>query len=124
MRSESSDAKWFDDRPRRTKLCGQCGGCGTVEVSYALMPADGVVAALYAADAPTNSIRACVAGSNDIFTACKEAADIAGRSSAPVAFEFLDHTVVVRSGDDPTTVARQWWMKQYGETPEQTRARR
>jgi hypothetical protein len=86
------------------------------------MPADGLDD--YAVDAPSDAIRAFVVGSNDIFTACREASDISRKAGAPVAFRFIDRTVTVRPPDDPTAVARRWWMEEYGETPEQTRARR
>jgi hypothetical protein len=112
------DAKWFHDRPRRTKRCERCGGCGTLEIGFALVPADHVT------DAPEDAIRAFVVGAYDIFTACREAADIARKASRLVAFEFNGRCVVVRPNDDPTTVARQWWLTQYNETPEQSLARR
>lgn len=110
--------EWFDQRPRITETCPRCRGCGTIERAYALAPTDRV------RDAPPDAIPAVVVGSFDIFTACNEAAAIATAAGIMVAFEFLDHTVVVRRGDDPETVARAWWHTQYGETPEQSRARR
>lgn len=122
MLSQTRNAKWFDDRPRRTKRCWQCGGCGTVEVTYALMPSDGLYDPME--DAPSDAIRATVVGSSDIFTACQEASDISRKAEAPVSFTFIDRTVTVRQADDPNVVARRWWMEEYGETPEQTRARR
>lgn len=42
----------------------------------------------------------------------------------PVAFDFNGKTVVVRQTDDPVEVARSWWRAAYGETPEETAARR
>ena len=112
------DRKWFDERPERTKKCPRCGGCGTIDVGYALAPTDRVI------DAPNNAVRAFVVGASSIFDACKEAADIAKRSGDPVAFEFNGQTVVLRPGDNADKVARDWWQKQYNETPEETLARR
>jgi hypothetical protein len=116
--NELTNAKWFDDRPRRTETCGRCGGCGTVELEYALAPTNRWI------EAPDDAIRAFVVGSFDIFTACKEAADIAAVAHQPVAFQFNNQTVVVRPGDSPDAIARQWWQVEYNETPEQTMARR
>ena len=112
------DSPWFDHRPRLTERCGHCGGRGTVEVGYALLATEHVP------DAPPNAILAMVAGTYDITTACKEASDIARKSGRPVAFEFLTQTVVVAPGDDADRVMRKWWQREYGETPEQTRAKR
>lgn len=114
-----SDSEWFDQRPLITERCPRCKGCGEITRSYALAAETDDVR-----DAPADAIRAVVIGSFDIFTACREAAAIVQGSARPVAFAFLDHTVVVRLGDDPNLVARDWWQKQYGETPEETRARR
>jgi hypothetical protein len=119
MRSRSPDAKWFDERPHRTERCSRCGGCGTMDVAYALVPADAKVVG-----APKGAICAFVVGSFDIFTACEEAADIARKSGSPVAFEFNGSCVVVRPKDDPGAIARRWYVKTYGETPEQAWERR
>jgi hypothetical protein len=89
-----------------------------VSDEYALAPRDRFDGA------PPNAVHAVVVGSFDIFTACKEAVILAARSHRPVAFEFLDHVVVVRSADDPVAIARAWWQRQYNETPEATFARR
>ena len=62
--------------------------------------------------------------SHMVFCATKEAVELAGQSRSPLAFEFIDHVIVVYPGDDPDQVARAWWMRQYGETPEATRSRR
>lgn len=102
------DARFFDERPIRTAQCQCCRGTGAVFDAYALSPAPGAVI-----DAPNNAIRAMANGAFDIFTACREAAEIALRAHQSVAFEFLDHTVVVRPHDDPERVAHDWWVKQY-----------
>lgn len=118
---KDKDAKWFDSRPRKIGRCAACHGSGTVESGYAL-----VLAPPECADfaAPPFAIRAFVTGASDIFAACNEAAQIAGLAKRPVAFEFNGQVVALRPGDDAITTARRWWNKQYGETPEQTRARR
>lgn len=114
----NNDAFWLDRRPRITETCPRCRGCGTIQRSYALAPTEEV------RDAPEDAIRTVVVGSFDIWTACKEAAAIVAAAGKPVVFEFLDHTVVVKRGDDPIAVGRAWWHKQYNETPEQTATRR
>ncbi len=114
----SLDVTWFHERPRRTERCNRCHGTGHVDLGYALAAIDVVVGA------PTDAIRAVVVGAYDIFTACREAADIARKSGQPVAFEFNGPCVVVRPDDDPVAVARQWWETVYHETPEQSAARR
>ena len=111
------DAKWFE-RPERLDTCACCNGRGTITRAYALEPADLVI------DSPNEAIRALVVGSADIFTACREAVEIADRSREPVAFRFNGHTVVARHGDNADELARVWWREEYGETPEETQARR
>jgi len=112
------DVKLFDERPTRTRTCPQCHGHGNVIEGYALAQGEPIESA------PKAAVYASVAGSFDIFTACKEAREIAKRADRPVAFDFNDQVVVVHASDDPNQVARAWWLKAYGETPEQTRARR
>jgi hypothetical protein len=116
--SNKDDAKWFSNRPRAIKTCEACGGHGATLQAFALASAD------YVVDAPSEAIRAMIVGSSDVFQACREAADIANKSGEPVAFRCQEHTIVVRPGDDPVVVGRQWWLQEHGETPEQTIARR
>jgi hypothetical protein len=101
-----ADRVWFEDRPRRTHPCPRCRGCGTIVEAYALAywddPLDG---------APADALRAVVVGSFDISTSCR-------------AFEFNGQIVVVCGNDDPDQVARTWWLRQYGETPEASFSRR
>ena len=119
MRSMTpSDQALFDDRPTIEQTCPRCRGCGTVVEVYALAPSDRFDGA------PQDAVHAFVVGSFDIFTACREAVDIARRSGRPVAFEFIDQVVVARAGDDPDKISRAWWQRQYNETPEATFARR
>lgn len=120
----TTDRALFDDRPTRSQTCPRCRGCGTVSETYALAPYEGLVGDPERFEgAPDDALCAFVVGSFDIFTASKEAADLARRSLRPVAFDFLDHVVVVRDGDDPDEISRAWWWKQYNETPEATFAR-
>lgn len=114
-----SDAVWFDDRPRLSTRCPRCGGHGAVDATYAL-----VATSLPVPDAEPGAIQADVVGAFDIFTACREAAEIAGRASKPVTFYFNGQLVVVRPGADPDAAARAWWIAEYNETPEETAARR
>ncbi len=110
------DKALFDRRPR-TSTCPRCDGCGHVVEPYALMPHE------HLEGAPADALCAAVAGSFGIFAVCREAAELAGRAGRPVAFDFNDHLVVVRAGDDPDRVARSWWQRAYGETPEAMFAR-
>jgi len=114
-----ADRTWFEDRPKRTHPCPRCRGCGTIVEAYALAywdePLDG---------APADALRAFVVGSFDISTSCREAADLARISGRPVAFEFNGQIVVVCGNDDPDQVARTWWLRHYGETPEASFSRR
>ena len=113
-----SDQALFDDRPTRSKTCPRCRGCGTVVESHALAPRERFDGA------PTDALLASVVGSFDIFTASREAVDLARRAGRPVAFEFNGRVVVARDGDDPDEIARAWWQREYNETPEETFARR
>jgi hypothetical protein len=108
----------FSNRPRRMNPCIHCGGSGSVTRGYALAH-DGSPDHLDDA-----RIWATVVGSSSIHEATREAAEIATSSGTVVAFEFLDHLVEVRPGDDPDVVARAWWFKQYGQSPEQSLADR
>lgn len=114
-----SDAHWFTSRKRARIECSRCYGTGRITVGFAIAPAD-----VPARGAPPDAIHACVVGCSTIFEACREAAAIARRSDRPVAFEFNEHCVVVLGCDDPDTIARMWWIKAYGETPEQSARRR
>jgi hypothetical protein len=114
----SADQALFDNRPTRSQTCPRCRGCGTVVESYAL------VLSGHIDGAPDDAVYAFVRGSFGIFTACKEALDVAKRARRPVAFRFIDHVVVVRGDDDADLVARAWWQRTYNETPEATLARR
>jgi hypothetical protein len=114
-----TDKELFDSRPKRVQTCWHCHGSGSVVDSYALVHHDAFIEG-----APPNAILALVMGSFDIHTACREAAAIAHQARRPVAFEFSGKTVVVNVADDGDAVARRWWLNEYGETPEASRARR
>jgi hypothetical protein len=98
----------FDSRPARTAVCPRCQGCGNVGVRCALHPWNNF---------PQSR-------THPVFYAAREAAELAQRADRPVAFQCIDHTVVVRPKDEPDRVARAWWLLQYGETPEATWSRR
>lgn len=117
-----TDEELFHSRPERMETCSRCGGHGRINVGYALHPWDDSLSPLHGI--PENAVRSFIGGSFDVFESTKEAAELARRADRPVAFECLDHVVVVRPGDDPDQVARAWWLLQYGETPEATRSRR
>ncbi len=112
------DQALFDGRPTRSQTCPHCRGCGTVIEAYALVPTERFDGA------PPNALCAFVVGSFDIFTASKEAVDLAKRAKRPVAFEFNGQVVVARGGDNPDRLSRAWWQLQYNETPEAAFARR
>ena len=116
MSNSEDNASWFASRPVRTETCSRCNGHGTIGKGYALAPREGVGTA--------SMIMATVVGSADIFTACAEASEIAKRANRSVHFDFNGRTVIVRPKDNPVTIARSWWQKAYGETPEQSQARR
>lgn len=117
-----TDIELFDSRPARTEVCPRCRGCGNVSVGYALHPWDDQLAPIN--DVPEGAVRAFVSGSFDVFYAAREAAELARRANRPVAFNCLDHAVIIRPSDDPDQAARAWWLLQYRETPEDTWDRR
>jgi len=117
--TESVDVnRLFTDRPEKTHPCHSCSGTGMVSKRYWLAPTNAVEGA------PEGAILAVVMGSASIFEAMGEASDIARRAQRPVAFDFIDKVVVVRPDQDPNFLGRSWWIARYGETPEQTAARR
>lgn len=109
----------FDGRKTRARLCWRCHGCGVVIEPFALAPSDNQLE-----DAPDRALCAIVVGASSVFVACHEAAEIAARANRPVAFEFNGQLVVVNAGDDPDRIARAWWERQYGESPEESAQRR
>jgi hypothetical protein len=117
-----TDMELFNSRPAKIKMCPRCRGYGNVDIGYALHPWDDRLSPINGA--PEGAVRAFIGGSFDVFYAAKEAAELARQADRPVAFNCLDHAVVVHPGDDPDQVARTWWLIQYGETPEATWARR
>jgi hypothetical protein len=65
-----------------------------------------------------------VLGTATIFETCAAACLIATSKQSAVCFSFNDVAVEVQPGDDPTTIAKAWWWKAYGETEEESYARR
>ena len=107
--------------PKPNRRCSCCSGLGVIPDPYWLRPDPDGIGIL---GAPSDAIAAHVAGSASIFEAAREAGEIARAQQRPVAFRFIDRTVVVGPSDDPDLVARAWWREFYGETPERTMARR
>jgi len=110
-------AELFEVSPKTT-VCARCRGTGHVrERSQELEPdltRQSTDQILYA--------RPLV--SSYIFDATRHASDIARRSGLEVRFEFMDRTVSVGPTSDPDLVARDWWISEYGKTPEESRAER
>lgn len=117
--SHEDEAALFSRRPRTVKPCSRCEGKGEETVGYAL-------AHLPTRDPrlPDYAVQALVVGAATIFEATREARAIADQCRRPVAFMFLQHPVQVGIESDTVQIARDWWRRQYGETPEQTQARR
>jgi hypothetical protein len=109
----------FVSRPDRVRACPTCAGHGRVAAPYYLVSYDQPIPG-----APVGAIMAMVCGAASIFEATHEAHDIAVRWALPVAFDFNGLLVVVRSTDVPAHVANAWWLERYGETQEQSAARR
>ena len=60
-----------------------------------------------------------------IYTAVKEAVEYCQTYKVPgVGFEFNGKTVLVTANSDETAVVRVWWKAVYGETPEESFAKR
>ncbi len=116
---EGSDRRLFVDRAPQVCACARCSGSGYLVRPYWLVPAP-----VPPHGAPPDSIWATTRGTAHIREATLEASELARRANRPVAFDFNDLLVVVRPHDDPEEVWRSWWLAKYGETPEQTAARR
>lgn len=115
----TNDHIWFTSRPETQEVCRRCNGHGYIIPGYALTWSDEPIRG-----ASDNAVGAIVVGSSSISEATREASDIACRSGRPVAFVFIGHTVEVNPLDRPEVVARRWWHEMYGESPEETAARR
>ncbi len=116
---EGSDRRLFVDSAAPVCACARCSGSGYLVRPYWLVPAP-----VPPHGAPPDSIWATTRGTAHIREATLEASELARRANRPVAFDFNDLLVVVRPHDDPEEVWRSWWLAKYGETPEQTAARR
>lgn len=123
-----------------TETCLDCGGSGKVHKreSFALLTPDEYMRlgsgrseapalsdkyGMPAGGLPTDAV-VCWAGNTTIFEACKEGVELAAAMGHPIAFEFNEHVVVCRAGDNPDAVAKEWWQRCHGETYEQTAAKR
>jgi len=73
---------------------------------------------------PSTAIRAIVLGCRTIFESTREGVDVATAEGRPVVFDFNDRMVTCPPNGDANAIARSWWKDAYGETPEQTMARR
>jgi hypothetical protein len=112
----------FSSRPPKPdRRCSCCSGLGVIPDPYWLRADPGGIGLRGSRE---DVIVAWVSGSASIFEAAREASEIARRTGRPVEFRFIDRTVSVAPPDDPEVVARAWWREFYGETPEQTAARR
>lgn len=130
--SNPEDAKWFPQPSDIT--CTTCCGTGRIRVPHAL-----VWRPELPLHSPPGSLGAEVVGASSIYECTREASRIAREAQRPVAFEFdisisnltsagasavNGGLVVVNPRDDPDDVARDWWIRTYGETPWKTGARR
>jgi len=113
------DVEWFVNRPSTSRICTVCRGTGHETDRYCLVPADPRIEGV-----PDDVICAVVVGAQSIWNCVREACDIAIRSGRSVAFQFTGEVVVVKPGDDSEIFVRDWWVKKYGETPEETAMRR
>lgn len=109
----------FPTRPVQREECSYCYGTGCVTRSYALAAASSPIKR-----ASRMAVHAVAVGCSSIFECAREAAELATLTRRAVAFDFNGRLVVVRKGDDPNAIARDWWKKTYKETPEQSAARR
>jgi hypothetical protein len=75
-------------------------------------------------DAPAGSIPAHARAGSDIYECVGEASIFSKQVGTPIAFEFNELIVVVKPTDDPELIARDWWVRRYKETPEQSWAKR
>lgn len=120
MSQPNQDQSLFTSRPKRSRTCQHCRGSGETVEGYALHASTRERTKVTIPDA----IHAVVAGASTIREATLEAHEVATRSQRPVVFDFNGQIVVVRHDDDPEKVWRDWWMKAYGQTPEQSYASR
>lgn len=114
-----------------TEPCARCGGTGNVQKrerfalwtpdEYASEVKNGSLSVIDPKhDVPKDAYVCQVMGGSDIWGTCREAVDIAIRVDRPVAFLFNDTIAVCRSDSDPEKVAREWWKRCYGKTPEES----
>jgi hypothetical protein len=114
-----------------TETCQECHGTGRVtkREHFALWTPEE-----YPTDIPispsakgyaSSEAYVCVAVPGaSIFEACKEGVAIAKVVGRPVAFECNGAIAVCLQHSDPNSVALEWWKLAYGETYEQSAAKR
>lgn len=73
---------------------------------------------------PSDVLQLMVCGSATIFEATRDSLEIAREKNKVVTFEANGIRVMVKPNDDYVLVARDWWFKLYGETPEQSLTKR
>jgi len=116
--------------------CHECGGKGVVHKRehFSLWTPSEYMAAMghefvpekldAKHDVPANAV-VCVAHAGaSIFEACKEGITLARTFGAPVVFEFNGTIAICYADSAPEDVSERWWKKAYGETYEQSAARR
>lgn len=99
---------------KRERACPHCGGTGSVMVEH-----------------PGGLLRwragneyDVIGGAPSIFEVCNAASLLAQGRGSPVCFDFNGTPVEVHPDDNPVTVANAWWVKTFGETQEESYARR
>ena len=112
------DIELFGARPARSTNCTTCRGRGHVDRPYVLVHTPRL------RGVPSGVVTATVVGTASIFEATREASEIANKVQRPVAFYFMEKLVITKPYDDPGEVARRWWREFYGETYEESVARR
>lgn len=100
--------------PIQDRVCPRCSGSGRIQA-----PSPRTILDWRGGD--RYEVVGCSA---TIFESCDAAKHIAASKKAVVCFDFLGIEVVVEPASSPEAVAREWWVKKYGETLEASHARR
>jgi hypothetical protein len=112
-----------------TEPCRECGGSGHVQKReyFALWTPDeyeGTETLDPKHDVPQNAYVCTAVPGSTINEACREAIGLVKLVNRPVAFEFNGAVAVCHQDSDPDRIVRAWWLKAYGETYEQSMAKR
>ncbi len=109
-----------------TEPCGQCHGTGVVHKRqfFALWTPDEYEHVEPLHDAPPDAYVCTTAPGASIGEAVREGIEIAQTINRPVAFEFNGTMAIVQADSDLDTVYRDWWKRAYGETYEESLAKR